>query len=119
MPSGDTFDERQVAELDRAVRAASSRSGLRFSVYVGRVDGDVGAHAERLLAAVDHGDAVVLVVDPQARQLEIVTGTGAATRLDDGACGLAALSMSSAFSGGELVGGIVTGLRMLGESVLI
>jgi uncharacterized membrane protein YgcG len=119
VPAGEPFEARQRDEIDRAVRAASDRTGLRISVYVGRAEGDAETYAERLLAAVGGGDAVVVLVDPQARRLEIVSGTVAATRLDDGACGLAALSMSASFSGGDLVGGIVTGLRMLGDSVVI
>jgi uncharacterized membrane protein YgcG len=116
---GDAFTPRQVDELVRAAQQASAQSGLRFSVFIGQSEGTPREYAERLLAALgdDAPDAVLILVDPAARRLEIVTGQLAANRLDDGACGLATLSMTSAFSGGELVSGVVTGLRMLGDSV--
>ena len=50
------------------------------------------------------------------RQLEIVTGKESSRRLSDRSCALAALSMTTSFAGGDLVGGIVTGVRMLAES---
>ena len=59
---------------------------------------------------------VLVLVAPGDRQLEIVTGKESSRRLSDRSCALAALSMTTAFSGGDLVGGIVAGLRMLAES---
>ncbi len=107
--------------MARAAQQANAQSGLRFSVFVGQSEGEPRDFAERLLATLgdDAANGVVILVDPNTRRLEIVTGRTAATRLDDRACGLATLSMTSAFSGGELVGGIVTGLRMLGDSVRV
>jgi hypothetical protein len=45
-----------------------------------------------------------------------VTGEESARRLSDRSCALAALSMTTAFAGGDLTGGIVTGVRMLGDA---
>jgi len=59
---------------------------------------------------------VLVAVSPGQRVLHIVTGTESATRLPNRACALAALGMRASFSGGDLVGGIVTGLRMLADS---
>jgi uncharacterized membrane protein YgcG len=116
---GEAFTPRQIDEMVHAAQAASRQSGLRFSLFVGVSEGDPAEYAERLLAALgdDAPRSVVLHVDPSNRRLEIVTGQLAAQRLDDRACGLATLSMTSAFSGGDIVGGVVTGLRMLGDSV--
>lgn len=118
MPSGEGFTDAQVREISRATVAATGQTGLHFSVYVGGVEGEIREYAERLHAALgpnsDRG--ALLVVSPADRQLEIVTGRTAARRLSDRSCALAALSMTTAFSGGDLVGGIVTGLRMLSEA---
>ena len=121
MPDGEPFDERQLTDIVRATRAAGDRSGLHFSVFVGRAEGDPPVYVTRLLAALgdDAESSVVVFVDPGARRVEIASGRGAAKVLDDNACGLAALSMTSSFAGGDLVGGIVTGLRMLGDSVVL
>lgn len=98
------------------MRLAHSASGLRYSVYVGETAGDTRAHARRLHAALDRAAETVLVaVDPAAKRLEIVTGSEARTRLDDRACALAGLSMSSAFAAGDLAGGLAGGLQMLAD----
>ena len=118
MPSGEAFTDGQVHEISRACSTAGAETGLNFSVYVGPVEGDVRDHAERLHAALggQASNGVLILVAPGDRQLEIVTGKTSARRLSDRACALAALSMTTAFSGGDLAGGIVTGVRMLAES---
>jgi uncharacterized membrane protein YgcG len=112
------FTDGQVREISRACSTASAESGLHFSVDVGAVEGDIREHAERLHAALgpQPTSGALVLVAPGDRQLEIVTGKQSARRLSDRACALAALSMTTAFAGGDLVGGIVTGLRMLSEA---
>ena len=81
--------------------------------------GPLREQAERALARLLDGQAVpafVLLIDPGARQLEIVTSGPARRRLTDQQCGLAALSMTTSFGVGDLVGGIVNGIRMLADS---
>ena len=124
MPSGkasersEPFTDGQVREISKACSTASAESGLLYSVFVGPVEGEIRDHAERLHAALGPSAprAVLVLVAPGDRQLEIVTGKESSRRLSDRACALAALSMTTAFSGGDLVGGIVTGLRMLSEA---
>jgi uncharacterized membrane protein YgcG len=118
VPSGEAFTDAQIREISRACGQAGQESGLHYSVYVGPVEGDIRDHAERLHAALGARAAagVLLLVAPGDRQLEIVTGKESSRRLSDRSCALAALSMTTAFSGGDLVGGIVTGVRMLSES---
>jgi len=118
VPSGEAFTDGQVHEISRACSTAGAETGLNFSVYVGPVEGDVRDHAERLHAALGPRSpkGVIVLVAPGDRQLEIVTGKESARRLSDRSCALAALSMTTAFSGGDLAGGIVTGVRMLAES---
>jgi hypothetical protein len=88
-------------------------------VFIGGSEGEPAVYGERLLAGLgaEAPTSVLVLIDPASRRIEIVTGQIASRRLDDRACGLATLSMSSSFSGGEIVGGVVTGLRMLGDSV--
>ncbi|MFD0891011.1 DUF5130 family protein, partial [Streptosporangium algeriense] len=73
--------------------------------------------SERLHAALgEEADTAVLVfVDPGAKGLEVVTGSVARLRLSDGECRVAAVSMATAFGGGNLVGGLVTGVWMLAD----
>src|SRR5690349_10150025 len=112
------FTDGQLREITRACSTATAESGLHFSVYVGAVEGDIREHAERLHAALGPlaSRGSLILIAPGDRQLEIVTGKESARRLSDRACALAALSMTTSFAGGDLVGGIVTGLRMLSEA---
>jgi uncharacterized membrane protein YgcG len=119
MPVGPALSQRQIDELTQAAQAATERTGLRFSVFVGESDGQPAAFAEQLLAALgdDAPRSVVVHVDPAAFRVEIVTGREASSRLDDRACGLATLSMTPSFKAGDIVAGVVTGLRVLGDAV--
>jgi hypothetical protein len=116
--AGDVLDERQIRLVRTVIEEAEERTGLTHSVHVGPSDGDPRVYAERLLAALGSrsASATLVHVDPVQRRIEIVTGAQAAVRVDDRACALAALSMSSSFAGGDLAGGIVTGVRMLAEA---
>jgi hypothetical protein len=55
----------------------------------------------------------MLLVDPAARVIEIVTGSEARRELEDQEVRLAAVEMQSQFALGDLVGGIVRGINML------
>ncbi|MGA8114597.1 MAG: DUF5130 family protein [Actinocatenispora sp.] len=115
------FTANQLVRLDEALRAADQDGELAFSVYVGELTGnDQRAAANALHERLPDPDSTVLLaVSPNQRVVEIVTGALAAKRLPDRVCALAALSMTSAFSGGDLAGGLVTGLRMLSDQARI
>jgi uncharacterized membrane protein YgcG len=118
VPAGEAFSGGQVESIERALRQAEQESGgLTFSVYVGSPDEDLRSHGRRLLGALGAGAdrAVIVVVDPAARRLEILTGDTSARFLDDRATALAAMSMTSSFAAGDLAGGIIAGLHTLGE----
>jgi hypothetical protein len=118
VPDADGFTQREVDEMARAADAASDRCGLRFSVYVGQAEGAPATYATRLLAGLgaDARRGVLILVDPQARQVEIVTGAEAAQRVDDRACRMATLAMTPSLAEGAIVSGVVTGLRVLGDA---
>jgi hypothetical protein len=108
------FTTRQLLRLDEALRMADLSTGLTFSCYLGDLDEPVREHAERLHAQLDRSPYAVLVaVSPNQRLLEIVTGSVARRRISDRDAKLAALSMAAAFAGGDLAGGLVSGLDQL------
>ena len=120
MPAGEAFTERQADHIRHALATARAETGLWFSVYIGSIEGDPRGQAQRLHAALgdvaDH--AVLLLVEPEARRVEIVTGAGASRRVDDRTAALASLSMATSFAGGDLVGGIVNGIGMMAGSAI-
>lgn len=116
MAAGDAFTAAQRHEIDKAIRDAETLSRIEFSVFVGRSEGETRPFAERLHSALVAPDRSVLVlVDPAARILEIVTGVTAHRVLDDSEVELATLTMQSAFAAGDLVGGITRGVQQLAE----
>jgi hypothetical protein len=115
--SGESpFSSRQLIRIDEALTGADRESGLAFSVYVGGLGDKTRERAESLHDKLpDPAKSVLIAISPDQRIVEIVTGTAAIQRIPDRICALAALSMTAAFAGGDLTGGIVTGLRMLAD----
>ena len=110
------FSYRELARLDEALTMSSRETGLRFTLYIGDLGPRTRIRAEELHArGGDPADSVLLAVSPGQRVIEVVTGASAARRLPDRACALAVLSMTNAFAAGDLVGGIVNGLRQLSD----
>jgi hypothetical protein len=109
------FTPVQLARLDEALTLSARTTGLGFSVYVGDLSDDTRATAESLHAESGDGAsvAVLIAVSPGQRKVEIVTGTDSSRRLPDRACNLAVMSMVASFKEGDLIGGLVSGLRML------
>lgn len=112
-----TLTTTQADDLRAALLGAERRSGLRFAAFLGPPVGGRRYFAERLHAALgaESADAVLLYIDVAGRALEIVTGENARRVLPDGACRLVAMSMATAFSAGDLVGGLLYGVTALAD----
>lgn len=110
------FSPVQLAHLDEALTLASRTTGLHFSVYIGDLGSDTRAYAESLHASMPVPErAVLIAVSPGQRVVEVVTGTESSHRLPDRAARLAVMSMVASFKEGDLIGGLVSGLRMLSD----
>jgi len=109
------FNSVQLARLDEALTLSARTTGLGFSVYLGDLGEDTRATAEELHATSgdDAAAAVLVAVSPGQRRVEVVTGAESTRRLPDRACNLAVMSMVASFKEGDLIGGLVSGLRML------
>jgi hypothetical protein len=111
------FTWQELARLDEALTMASRETGLRFTLYVGDLGKRTRIRAEELFgrSGGDLQESVLIAVSPGQRVVEVVTGSAAARRIPDRACALAVLSMTNTFASGDLVGGIVNGLRQLSD----
>jgi len=121
--TGEGLLPAQQERIATAIDRSRADNGLDVSVVVGDLEIDdlsqFRAGAERLHAAL--GDdrsstAVLIVVAPGQRRVEIVTGPGIRRRVPDRVTALAVLSMTTAFSGGDLAGGIVDGIRQIADA---
>jgi uncharacterized membrane protein YgcG len=125
MAAGNRAEGLSVSQQERiehAVAQCRAQNGLDVSVVVGDLAitdlSDFREAAETLHAALgdrSHG-AVLVVVAPGQRRVEVVTGPAARRRVPDRVAALAVLSMTSAFSGGDLAGGVVDGLRQMADA---
>lgn len=103
-------------EIDKSIRAAEQCCRFEFSVFVGRTQGESRDYAERLHgASVAPARSILVMVDPGARAIEVVTGDVVRRTLSDGEVDLAIVSMRSAFAEGDLVRGLTRGITQLAD----
>jgi uncharacterized membrane protein len=117
--AGEAFTREQHERIERARRAAEGQTGMRFWLRVGEFDRDPKLEAEHLLANLVENPrdaAVLILVAPGTRVVEIMTTHSAKRRITDQAAGLVVLTMTSAFGVGDLVGGLVNALRQLADA---
>jgi uncharacterized membrane protein YgcG len=113
---GDAFTAFQRHELEKVVADAERLSRRRFSVYVGPAGDDPRASAEQMHATLSSpSESILIVVDPAAHALEIVTGSAVRETLSNRKAALAALSMQTAFAAGDLERGLRAGIQQLAE----
>ena len=110
------FNSSERFQIDEAIRAAEQVSRFEFSVFVGRSGPDSRAFATQLHnALVAPERSVMIMLDPAARVLEIVTGGVVRRSLTDQEVELAALQMRTSVADGDLVGGLRRGIQMLAD----
>jgi uncharacterized membrane protein YgcG len=114
---GDRLTPGQRYAVEESIRKAELLSRAEFSVYVGPVDaGDPHAFATQLHnTLVAPSRSIMIVVDPDRRALEVVTGGWVRRTLTDGEAALAVETMRSSFAEGDLVGGLRAGISMLAD----
>jgi uncharacterized membrane protein YgcG len=113
---GGEFDGAERFAIEDAIRTAEQVSRYEFSVFVGRAEGEPHAFATRLhRSLVAPERSILILVDPAARALEIVTGAVVRSHLSDQEVELAALQMQTSFAERDLVGGLRRGIQMLAD----
>ena len=110
------FSPVQLTRLDEALTLASRETGLRFSVWLGDLGEDPPARVTDLHGRLEgSGEAVLVAVSPEQRVVEVRTGPEARVRLPDRGAKLAVMSMVASFKESDLLGGLLSGLRMLAD----
>jgi Domain of unknown function (DUF5130) len=113
-PTREPFTPIQLSLVDEALTLASRLTRLQFSIYLGRLGANSRAAAEALHASTsDPRRAVLVAVSPAERVVEIVTGEESSRRLTNNGCRLAVMAMVASFKEGDLIGGLLSGLRMM------
>lgn len=115
VPAGE-FSSAERRSLDETIRKSEQLCRLEFSVFVGNAEGNCRDFATSLHnSLVAPARSILIMVDPAARVLEVVTGGYARRNLSDQEVELVVLEMQSVFAEGDLVGGLKRGITMLAE----
>jgi uncharacterized membrane protein YgcG len=103
--------------IEGAVREAEAQTGLQFCVYLGPAPDATRSAAERAFqeAGLHERPAVLLLVSPQQRRVEIITAPHARERLTDEECAAALTEMTPYFARNEFIEGLLVGLAELAE----
>lgn len=110
------FDNAQRLAISKAIRTAEVASRIEFSVFVGESHGDPHAFATQLHnSLVAPTRTIVIMVDPDERALEIVTGGWVRERISNEDAQAVADEMVALIAGGDLAGGILHGIEELAE----
>lgn len=109
---------RQEKRVGRAVHGAELRTGLQICLYLGPVGEDARRHAEQLFvdAGLHTRPAVLVLVAPEARRVEVVTASEARERVPDEAAQEAVDRMTKRFADGDLVGGLIAGVEHIADA---
>lgn len=115
VPVGE-FNSAERYRIDEAIRQAEQVSRFEFSVFVGRAGADPRAFATQLHnSLVAPSRSILIMLDPAARALEVVTGGTVRRSLSDQEVELTTMQMQSSFASGDLVSGLLRGIQMLAD----
>jgi uncharacterized membrane protein YgcG len=107
---------RQRRRIEAAVQRAEETTGLQLCIVLGGTgDRDVREQAESLFvgSGLAARPAVLVLVAPPRRQVEVVTAPTARSRISDEDAAEAVAVMTEAFSRGQLLPGLLSGLDLL------
>lgn len=104
------------ARLDAAIRAAEQSCRAEISVYIGAAEGSIRDFATSLHnTLVLPSRSVLILVDPDHRAVEVVTGGQVRKRLPDEKVAAIVAEMTSAFADGDLAGGLSAAVERIGR----
>ena len=114
--SSTSLSATERAALDVTIRAAEQACRAEISVFVGAASGDPRDFATSLHnTLVLPSRSILIMVDPDRRVVEIVTGGHTRERLTDDESAQAVAAMTERFATGDLAGGLTRGIELLGE----
>ena len=107
------------ASLDVAIRKAEQACRSEISVYLGQTEGDPRDFATSLHnTLVAPARSILVMVDQERRLIEIVTGGHVRRNLTDELASAVVSKMAAKFADGDVAGGLVEGVQLLGEHAL-
>jgi uncharacterized membrane protein YgcG len=114
--AGDYLSSADRQAIDVTIRKAEQLSRIEFTVFVGTAEGDPRSFATRLHnTLIASARSCLIMVDPHARAVEVVTGGHVRQRVSDEEVELAVGAMTTSFAADDLIGGLRQGISMIAE----
>ena len=113
-PSTPPFSRDELIALDDTLKAASEKALVRFSVYIGDLDGELETSARAILArSPEPAYGTLIAVSPNSRDVVIVSGNKVSTRVNDRVAALGVTAAVTGFRQGNLIDGLIASLRVM------
>ncbi|GAC69063.1 DUF5130 domain-containing protein [Gordonia soli] len=113
-PSTPPFTREELIGLDDALKEASEKALVRFSVYIGELGTDAVADARAILAkAPEPAHAALIAVSPNTRDIVVVSGSAVADRVNDRVAQLGVTAAVTSFRQDDLIDGLIAALRVV------
>ncbi|MDF3282193.1 MULTISPECIES: DUF5130 domain-containing protein [Gordonia] len=113
-PSTPPFSQRDLIDLDDALKAASEKALVRFSVYIGELGEDAVADARAVLAqAPEPANGALIAVSPNTHDVVVVSGARVADRVNDRVAQLGVTAAIGSFRSGQLIDGLIAALHVV------
>ena len=113
-PSTPPFSDKELIALDEALKAASEKALVRFSVYIGDLGADPVADAQSvLLQAPEPANGALIAVSPNTHDVVVVSGARVADRVNDRVAQLGVTAAIGSFRTGHLIDGLVAALHVV------
>jgi hypothetical protein len=112
------FTTKDLVALDVALTEATRATKVRFNVYVGDLGADPTAGADALFPTTPEAERSVLIaVSPNQRVVEVRSGRVVADRVTDRIAQLGATAAVSSISEGNLIDGLISGIRVMAAAI--
>lgn len=113
-PTTPPFSRHELIALDDALKAASEKALVRFSVYIGDLTSDAAGDARGILAkAPEPANGTLIAVSPNTHEVVVVSGSSVADRVNDRVAQLGVTAAITSFRQGHLIDGIVAALHVI------
>jgi uncharacterized membrane protein YgcG len=114
--ASDLLSAPERSTLDAAIRRAEQTSRFEFSVFLGPAEGEPRPFATQLHnRLVAPARSVLILVDPHARAVEVVTGGEVRRNVSDAEVELAITAMSEDLARGAWATGLIRAIDYLAE----
>lgn len=112
------FSQEQRVRMDHALTEATRRTGILWTIYIGKLSATPAAAAREMLSLVsDPARTVLIAVSPNEKQIEVLGGDAIGNRFNDRVAQLGVSAALASFKQNDLIDGLVSAVRVMSAAV--